>query len=178
MTWKEYVDFFNASLGDVSLHRALDVEFSSNDVPEIPELFPVGKQADPAVANHFREIAQDGTGGLFCAWWKDEFADTKSPDLIVFFGSEGERGVIAKTLEDFLSLLCADISIYDWVTLKKIVPMTSIVTDSQEYEDYLKVQSSLKTICAPHLGASPQELLKSLESDTDSFTKWWEAFKA
>lgn len=65
-------------------------------------------------ANDYRVFGQDGTGGLAAIWT----VRTGRPLLeqpIVFFGSEGELGVIASSFNDYLWLLAQGIGPYEAV---------------------------------------------------------------
>ena len=60
----------------------------------------------------YRIFGQDGTGG-YAAFW---LVRSKQPVLeqpIVFFGSEGELGVVARNFQDYLWLLAAGIGPYE-----------------------------------------------------------------
>ena len=54
----------------------------------------------------FFPFAQDGTGGYAALWRHDSGADIEALP-VVFLGSEGERGVVAASLEDFVWLLAS-----------------------------------------------------------------------
>jgi hypothetical protein len=55
----------------------------------------------------FRIFGQDGTGGLAAIWIRDDKPLLEQP--IVFFGSEGELGVVANDFADYLWLLAAGV---------------------------------------------------------------------
>ncbi|MBR7780421.1 hypothetical protein [Undibacterium rugosum] len=62
----------------------------------------------------FRVFGQDGTGGYAALWLiHPEKALEEQP--VVFLGSEGERGVIAVNLDEYLWLLAAGIGPYETV---------------------------------------------------------------
>lgn len=60
----------------------------------------------------FRMFGQDGTGGLVGFWLVRERADLLAQP-VVFFGSEGELGVLAADFNDFLWLLAAGLGPYE-----------------------------------------------------------------
>jgi hypothetical protein len=52
----------------------------------------------------FRVFGQDGTGG-YAAFWLVRSGKPLADQPVVFLGSEGETGVVARSLDDFLWLL-------------------------------------------------------------------------
>ena len=52
-------------------------------------------------------IASDGMGGAFCLWSPRGLAEDQNP-AVVYLGSEGEIGVAAENVDDFLMLLAGD----------------------------------------------------------------------
>lgn len=66
----------------------------------------------------FQMFGQDGTGGLVGFWIVREGADLLAQP-VVFFGSEGETGVLAADFEDFLWLLAAGLGPYEANAYKK-----------------------------------------------------------
>ena len=52
----------------------------------------------------FRVMGQDGTGG-YAAFWLVRDGEPLTAQPVVFLGSEGETGIIARNLADFLWLL-------------------------------------------------------------------------
>jgi hypothetical protein len=62
----------------------------------------------------FRIFGQDGTGG-YAAFWLVREGKPLSEQPIVFFGSEGELGVVARDLSDYLWLLAGGIGPYEAV---------------------------------------------------------------
>lgn len=57
-----------------------------------------------AQASQYRVFGQDGTGG-YAAFWNVRKVDDVLRQPIVFFGSEGEMGVVARDFSDYLWLL-------------------------------------------------------------------------
>jgi hypothetical protein len=62
----------------------------------------------------YRIFGQDGTGG-FAAFWLVRKGKPILEQPIVFFGSEGELGVVARDFYDYLWLLAAGIGPYEAV---------------------------------------------------------------
>lgn len=52
----------------------------------------------------FIQFGQDGTGSLFCLWM---YPGLEGEPPVVFFGSEGEVGLIAANVADFTRRLCS-----------------------------------------------------------------------
>jgi hypothetical protein len=62
----------------------------------------------------FRIFGQDGTGG-YAAFWLVREGQPLPEQPIVFFGSEGELGVVARDLSDYLWLLAGGLGPYEAV---------------------------------------------------------------
>ena len=62
----------------------------------------------------FRVFGQDGTGGYAAFWLADPAADLLDQP-VVFFGSEGELGVVAASFHDYLWLLAGGVGPYEAV---------------------------------------------------------------
>lgn len=62
---------------------------------------------DAVDGSEYLVFGQDGTGGL-AAFWLGRVADPILDQPIVFFGSEGELGVVAKNFASYLWLLAAN----------------------------------------------------------------------
>jgi hypothetical protein len=65
-------------------------------------------------ASEYRIFGQDGTGG-FAAFWLKRPGKPILEQPIVFFGSEGELGVVARDFYDYLWLLAAGLGPYEAV---------------------------------------------------------------
>lgn len=66
----------------------------------------------------FRFFGEDGTGSQYCFWLMRTDAPLEEQP-VAFFGSEGELGVLAKDLPDFLLLLSRRISVFDVIEKAK-----------------------------------------------------------
>jgi hypothetical protein len=66
-------------------------------------------------ASEYRIFGQDGTGG-YAAFWLVRDVGSLLEQPIVFFGSEGELGVVARDFYDYLWLLAAGIGPYEAVS--------------------------------------------------------------
>jgi hypothetical protein len=63
----------------------------------------------PTGADRLRLFAQDGSGGQVVIWFQTPTAPIDRQP-IVFFGSEGALGVVARDLPDFIRLLGASLA--------------------------------------------------------------------
>jgi len=63
-------------------------------------------------ASEYRIFGQDGTGG-YAAFWLVRKDKPMEQQPIVFFGSEGELGVVASCLDDYLWMLAGGIGPYE-----------------------------------------------------------------
>jgi hypothetical protein len=71
---------------------------------------------NPSVrGSEYLVFGQDGTGGL-AAFWCARPDDDLLEQPIVFFGSEGELGIVANNFRDFLWLLAGGLGPYEAVT--------------------------------------------------------------
>lgn len=64
--------------------------------------------------SQFRVFGQDGTGG-YAAFWLALPDQPVEKQPIVFLGSEGEKGVVARDLDEYLWLLAAGVGPYEAV---------------------------------------------------------------
>ncbi len=65
--------------------------------------------------NDYLVFGQDGSGG-YAALWLARKNTPLAAQPVVFFGSEGELGVIARDLSDFLWLLASNLGPYEALT--------------------------------------------------------------
>ena len=72
--------------------------------------------------DEYRVFGQDGTGGL-AAFWMVRHGKGILDQPIVFFGSEGELGVVAKNFEDYLWLLAGGQGPYEAISGYKRTPV-------------------------------------------------------
>ena len=68
----------------------------------------------------FRIFGQDGTGG-YAAFWLVELHDSVLEQPVVFFGSEGEMGVVATNFEHYLWLLANGVGPYEAIAYPGIM---------------------------------------------------------
>ena len=87
----------------------------------------------------YRVFGQDGTGGLV-ALWRVRPGRPLAEQPVVFLGSEGERGVVAPSLSDFL-----------WVLADGLGPMEVV-----EYEQYEGRPNAALTELAGRHAITPQ----------------------
>jgi hypothetical protein len=65
--------------------------------------------------SEFRVFGEDGTGG-YAAFWLVREGKPLPEQPIVFLGSEGEKGVVARNLSDYLWLLAGGVGPYEAVS--------------------------------------------------------------
>jgi hypothetical protein len=103
-----------AALADKSGLGDIDFEM----LEEIEAGGPRAWTNNPAAEHELRVFAQDGSGGLV-AFWLVNAAKGKPKPLeqqpVVFLGSEGKVGPVAKDLPDFLTLLALGVGPYEVV---------------------------------------------------------------
>lgn len=91
--------------GDVDFE--MDGRFETpNETREWMEAW-TGNEAPPA--DKLRVFGQDGSGGKV-GFWRTDKEKRLDAEPVVFFGSEGELGVVAEDLPDFLTLMAAGVS--------------------------------------------------------------------
>jgi hypothetical protein len=90
-------------------------EFVSDD--ERRSWFKAWTGNDRADPSHYLVFGEDGTGGMAAFWLVRDGADLLNQP-IVFFGSEGELGVVASNFGGYLRLLANGIGPYEAVAFK------------------------------------------------------------
>jgi hypothetical protein len=85
---------------------------SVKDTREWFRLWTGNAEAD---ASEYMIFGQDGTGGYAAVWLTRDEKDLLAQP-IVFFGSEGEMGVVAQNFSDYLWLLASGYGPYETVT--------------------------------------------------------------
>ncbi|HEY0252760.1 MAG TPA: hypothetical protein VGC41_14595 [Kofleriaceae bacterium] len=91
----------------------------------------------------YRVFGQDGTGG-YAAFWITRALEPLTAQPIVFFGSEGELGVVARNLNDYLWLLAGGLG-----------PLEAVGFD-EEYEDK-EIQMEFADLAAEHAAADEKK---------------------
>ncbi|MEU6251119.1 SMI1/KNR4 family protein [Streptomyces sp. NPDC047043] len=97
------------------------------------------------VGDAYRVFGQDGTGGL-AALWCVRPGRTLAEQPVVFLGSEGERGVVAANLSDFL-----------WVLADGLGPMEIV-----EYEQYEPRPNTALTELAERHATTPRRTTREI----------------
>jgi hypothetical protein len=93
-----------------------DIDFEMLD--EIEAGGPKAWTRNAKAEHEFRVFAQDGSGGLVAFWLvhhDDGVARPLAEQPVVFLGSEGAAGPIARDLADFMHLLAAGVGPYEVV---------------------------------------------------------------
>lgn len=112
----------------------------------------------------FLQIGQDGCGSLFCLWFYPEL-DEEPP--VVFFGSEGERAVVANCARDFVKQMTSGKVFFDGSWL-----------EPDEQEKGLLDWALLSSKAEEYLGEScgePQELSKLAANNHPDISSWIES---
>lgn len=99
-----------------------DFEFSFEDSSVLASFFP---REMAATSIDFRPFGRDASGTIFALW--NRTGDLSAP--VVGFGSEGERRVIAASLDDFLALLLVGYESVLWSDPFKTPPLTMPVAN-------------------------------------------------
>jgi len=96
--------------------EGIDFEPYSSFLPEdeVQSWFKAWTGNKDADGSRFRVFGQDGTGGFAAIWLANEGASLLEQP-VVFMGSEGETGVVARTFDDYLWLLASGHSPYEAV---------------------------------------------------------------
>lgn len=97
------------------------------------------------VGDAYRVFGQDGTGGL-AALWCVRPGRPLAEQPVVFLGSEGERGVVAANLSDFL-----------WVLADGLGPMEIV-----EYEQYEARPNTALTELAERHATTPRRTTREI----------------
>jgi len=109
-------------------------------------------------AAEYRVFGQDGTGG-YAAFWLVRPGRELLDQPIVFFGSEGELGVVASDFADYLWLLAGGFGPYEAVELDE-----SERTPNPEFTEF-----ALKH--APTRKKTPQEVIARARAEFPDFEK-------
>lgn len=144
--------------------EGIDFEPFSSFLPpeEVQDWFKAWTGNKEADGNKFLVFGKDGTGGFAALWLANESAALLEQP-VVFMGSEGETGEVAKTFDDYLWLLASGHGPYEAVA----------------YPDDAKAKNQLFTECASANSKSSarytSELLAAAESAYPMFKNWVES---
>jgi hypothetical protein len=109
-----------------------------------------------ANAENYRVFGQDGTGGL-AAIWTVRAGKTLLEQPIVFFGSEGELGVVAGCFADYVWLLAQGVGPFEAISYG-----AELGRNSPVFEDFARQH-------APEHERSATEILKSAKNEFPGF---------
>lgn len=153
--------------------HALDIDYFDHEMDFEPyqEFFPAAENTDwirawtgnqELTGAEYRIFGQDGTGGYVAFWLTRDGAELVHQP-IVFFGSEGEIGVVAYDFADYLWLLAAGIG-----------PMEAI-----EYgPDDSKSNEMLSAFATEHAPAAKKTCSEILARAKEAFPTFGEDFLA
>jgi hypothetical protein len=99
----------------------------------------------------YRVFGQDGTGGL-CALWCVRPGRPLAEQPVAFLGSEGERGVVAGNLSDFL-----------WLLAEGLGPMEVV-----EYEQYEGRPNAALTELAERHATTPRRTAREIITEAQA----------
>ena len=104
----------------------------------------------------YRVFGQDGTGG-YAAFWLVRAEANLLEQPIVFFGSEGDLGVVACTFADYLWLLAGGFGSFEAITYKD-----SIRSANPEFTVFATVHAAASK-------ATPGEILSKAQAEFPAF---------
>ncbi|MEU9701104.1 SMI1/KNR4 family protein [Streptomyces sp. NPDC047981] len=105
----------------------------------------------------YRVFGQDGTGGLAAIWWVRE-GRPLDEQPVVFMGSEGERGVVAGNLSDFL-----------WVLADGFGPMEAALHEHREARPDVELEAlAERHATTPRRGG--REIITQAQGEFPSFS--------
>jgi hypothetical protein len=112
-----------------------------------------------AMGAELRVFGQDGTGGYAAFWLVAPGTDLlKQP--VAFFGSEGERGVVAIDFDHYLWLLAAGIGPYEAVAYRG-----ELGSRNDSFESFAQKNSSVRQL-------SPKQILAEAERTYPGLEPW------
>jgi hypothetical protein len=117
------------------------------------------KEAD---GSKFLIFGQDGTGGLAAIWLTNEAASLLDQP-VVFMGSEGEMGVVARTFDDYLWILASGHGPYEAVSYPD-----DNKAPNQAFTDFANTHTQ-------SLARPPSQILSEAESSYPTFKTWIES---
>ena len=107
----------------------------------------------------FRIFGQDGTGGL-AAFWSQRSTDDLLNQPVVFLGSEGEVGVVARNFGEYFLLLTSGVD-----PREAIVDGPSMCKSGDPF-------ASVATEYGGSQNLSPEEMLKLADEEFPQFESW------
>lgn len=146
-------------------HIEIDYADDGIDFEPFQEFFPASENAewiqawtgnDDLDGAEYRIFGQDGTGG-YAAFWLVRDGAPLLEQPIVFFGSEGSKGVVASNFADYLWLLAAGIG-----------PMEAVEYGAEESKPHAEFQRFAEKH-ANHAKKSPQQIIEGAQSEFPTF---------
>ena len=144
--------------------EGIDYEPFSAFLPpdETAEWFKAWTGNQNADGSVFRVFGQDGTGG-YAAFWLADSGNPVTEQPIVFLGSEGETGVVASNLDEYLWLFAGGIGPYEAVAYSDLKgkPNTAFTLFAEEH-------SPLKPL-------QPNQIVTRARTAFPNFSDWVES---
>jgi hypothetical protein len=152
----------------VNEDEVYDDEALGMDFEPYPAFFPAEENADwfrawtgnPEVDGaQFRVFGQDGSGG-YAALWLTQPGRPLEEQPVVFLGSEGEVGVIALNLDEYLWLLAAGVGPHEAVEGPDMPPRPQA-----QFAEFAQQHGHTPPLSAPQVLARAQAAYPSFEAD-------------
>lgn len=112
-----------------------------------------------------RVFGQDGTGG-YAALWLAHPEKALEEQPVVFLGSEGEKGVVAVNLDEYLWLLAAGVGPYEAVAYPGLDR-----TPNEQFARLAREHSKVSELCAADVGARASAAYPSFSQMIDDLCR-------
>lgn len=112
--------------------------------------------------SEYRVFGQDGTGG-YAAFWLVRDGEPLTAQPIVFFGSEGELGVVARNLDDYL-----------WLVAGGYGPLEALVDDPEDRE----INMEAADLAAKHAPAAEKKATEVIRLAREEFPTFEDTIRA
>lgn len=144
--------------------QGIDFEPFSSFLPseEVQDWFKAWTGNKEADGSKFLIFGKDGTGGFAALWLANE-STAPLDQPVVFLGSEGEIGVVARTFDDYLWLLASGHGPYEAVAYPD-----DEKAKSQPFTEFARANSKSTERAA-------SELLAAADSAYPTFKNWVES---
>ncbi len=163
---KSGIDFIAQLFQEGVLGYPIDYEMCQPKDDDLSETFGYWFGSDSWASNgdSFVQFGMDGTGSMFCLWY---YPDLSGEPPVVFFGSEGERCLIATNINDFIKQMSSGKLLFD-----------GRFSDPDPEEQSELDWSSLRCKAEEYLGPwelDPDEIQKLGVKEHPDFVSWVES---
>jgi len=158
------------------LFKFVEIEAFFDDRPALYETlgFWTGNPDWDDGRYEFDHLCADGCGSIFAAWHRPEV-----PPAVVFFGSEGGRGVLTSSLLGFAQALAHGVDVVEYadfdLALSALSPENPALSpEDPEYEDAVVAHGRYRKSVEGTYGALPKlgDLLTDVDDQNAEFGKW------